>query len=216
MVNHFFSKIKECLKVKSSEVLVSTNCNKIAKFARQCGAKVPFLRSKKYANSKASTTSAVLEVLRKMRERNDYIPNYIAVLLPTNPFLKSKSINLALEKLNKKKRVNSVLSITQIKDHPFNIVEVKKLKFDTIKIKNKKYSQFERTQDWPEAHRVSCVKISKKVFFLKMLKNKSPLFKSKSFDIKSCIGFKIPRLESFDINQNQDFELASHYLKRNS
>ena len=49
-----------------------------------------------------------------------------------------------------------------------------------------------------------------------MLKNKSPLFKSKSFDIKSCIGFKIPRLESFDINQNQDFELASHYLKRNS
>ena len=30
------------LKVKSSEVLVSTNCNKIAKFARQCGAKVLF------------------------------------------------------------------------------------------------------------------------------------------------------------------------------
>ena len=83
-----YYKIKECLKVKSSEVLVSTNCNKIAKFARQCGAKVPFLRSKKYANSKASTTSAVLEVLRKMRERNDYIPNYIAVLPPTNHFLK--------------------------------------------------------------------------------------------------------------------------------
>ena len=92
-----------------------------------------------------------------------------------------------------KKRVNSVLSITQIKDHPFNIVEVnKKLKFDTIKIKNKKYSQFERTQDWPEVYIGSAaLKISKKVFFLKMLKNKSPLFKSKSFDIKSCIGFKI-------------------------
>ena len=161
-----YYKIKECLKVKSSEVLVSTNCNKIAKFARQCGAKVPFLRSKKYANSKASTTSAVLEVLRKMRERNDYIPNYIAVLPPTNPFLKSKSIKLAFEKLNKKKRVNSVLSITQIKDHPFNIVEVnKKLKFDTIKIKIKKYSQFERTQDWPEVYIGSAaLKISKKSF----------------------------------------------------
>ena len=48
-----------------------------------------------------------------------------------------------------------------------------------------------------------------------MIKNKSPLFKSKPFDLKSCIGYKITRLESFDINQKKDFEIASHYIKRN-
>ena len=211
-----YYKIKQCLKIKSAEVFVSTNSDKIAKFAKNCGAKVPFLREKKYATSKASTTSVVLEVLRQMKIRDIKIPNYIGVLPPTNPFLKSESIELALKKITKAKKINSILSITGIKDHPFNVVEVnKKLKFDTLKIKNKKYSQFERTQDWPRVFISSAaLKISKKIFFLKMIKNKSPLLKSKAFDLKSCIGYQVTRLESFDINQKQDFEIASFYIKK--
>ena len=212
-----YYKIKQCLKIKSAEVFVSTNSEKIAKFAENCGVRVPFLREKKYATSKASTTSVVLDVLRQMKIRNIKIPNYIGVFPPTNPFLKSESIKIALNNLIKTKKVNSILSITEIKDHPFNVVEVnKKLKFDTLKIKNKKYSQFERTQDWPKVFISSAaLKISKKNFFFKMIKNKSPLFKSKPFDLKSCIGYQITRLESFDINQKQDFEIASHYIKKN-
>ena len=30
-----YFKIKQCLKIKSAEVIVSTNCNKIAKFAKK-------------------------------------------------------------------------------------------------------------------------------------------------------------------------------------
>ena len=153
--------------IKSAEVFVSTNSKKIAKFAKNCGVRVPFLREKKYATSKASTTSVVLDVLRQMKMRNIKIPNYIGVFPPTNPFLKSESIKIALNNLIKTKKVNSILSITEIKDHPFNVVEVnKKLKFDTLKIKNKKYSQFERTQDWPRVFISSAaLKISKKTFF---------------------------------------------------
>ena len=213
-----YFKIKQCLKIKSAEVIVSTNCNKIAKFAKKCGAKVPFLRKKKYATSIASTTSVILEVLRQMKIKAIKIPDYIGVFPPTNPFLKSNSIELALKKLTKTKNINSITSITQIKDHPFNVVQVnKKLKFDILRINKKKYSQFERTQDWPKVFISSpALKISKKSFFIKMINNKSPLLKSKSIDLKSCIGHKISRLESFDINEEQDFEIASNYIKKNS
>ena len=61
-----FYKIKSCLKVKKATVLVSTESKKIAKFSKKCGAFVPFLRSKKYSTSKASTSSVVLETIRKL------------------------------------------------------------------------------------------------------------------------------------------------------
>ena len=99
-----YYKIKQCLKIKSAEVFVSTNSKKIAKFAKNCGVRVPFLREKKYATSKASTTSVVLDVLRQMKMRNIKIPNYIGVFPPTNPFLKSESIKIALNNLIKTKK----------------------------------------------------------------------------------------------------------------
>ena len=65
--------------------------------------------------------------------------------------------------------MNSILSFTKPDDHPFNFIKLtndKKIKFNIIKYQGKKYSQFERTQDWPEAFVASAaLKISKKNFF---------------------------------------------------
>jgi CMP-N-acetylneuraminic acid synthetase len=212
-----YYKIKECLKIKGITVLVSTDCKKIALFAKNNGAYVPFLRNKKYATSKSSTTAVILETLRQMKKRNLDIPNFIGILPPTNPFLKSSSILKAYKKIKRSKKVNSILTFTKSSDHPFNVINMqKKMKFDVLKINNKKYSQFERTQDWPKVFISSpALKISKKNYFLKMIKNISPLNQNKTFDINSCTGKQISKIESFDINNLEDFQLADYFAKKN-
>ena len=212
-----YYKIKECLKLNNATVLVSTDCKKTAQFAKKQGAYVPFLRNKKYAASKSSTTAVVLETLRQMKKKSLYIPNFIGIFPPTNPFLKYSSIQKAFKKIKRSNKVNSILTFTKSSEHPFNVINVKKkLTFDVLRVNNKRYSQFERTQDWPKVFISSAaLKISKKKYFINMINNYSHLNQNKSFDIKSCTGQQISKIESFDINTLEDFELASYFAKKN-
>ncbi len=212
-----FYKIKSCLKVKKATVLVSTESKKIAKFSKKCGAFVPFLRSKKYSTSRASTSSVVLETIRKLIMLDYKIPEYIAILPATNPFLRTTSIIQAFQKIKKKNTFNSIIGYTESIEHPFTLIDFKnKIKFDLIKLKGKKYSQFERTQDWPKVFVGSAaIKITKLNYFLNRIKNKSPLLQMKSFDMNSCTGIKLNILENFDINNSQDFDLAEFLAKKN-
>lgn len=212
-----FYKIKSCLKIKFATVFVSTNDKKIASFSKNNGAFVPFLRPQIYASSKASTSSVVLDTLRKFIKQKIKLPSYIAVLPPTNPFLKFSIINKAYYYLKKNKKFNSIISYTDAQEHPFNFIALKKnkIKFNIIKYKGKTYSQLERTQDWPKAIiGSSALKITKTKFFLDKIENKSPNYQLKCFDINSSIGIKITNLESFDINHPSDFDLAQYFKKK--
>ena len=52
----------------------------------------------------------------------------------------------------------------------------------------------------------AAIKISKKSFFLKKIKEKSPLIQDKTFDMNSCLGYLISKKEAFDINFPDDFK----------
>ena len=52
--------------------------------------------------------SVVLDVLRNLK--NIFIPDYIGIMPPTNPLLKSSSIINVFKEILKKKSVNSILS----------------------------------------------------------------------------------------------------------
>ena len=204
-------KIKSCMKSNIGKVVVSTDSKKIAKYARKLGAEVPFLRSKKYSSSKASTTSCVLDLLRFYIKKKITIPKYIGIIPATNPFLKSDTIKNAYNKLLRNKKFNSILSITNSSEHPFLIIKNrKKIIFNIIKYENSYYSTFERTQDWPHATVCSAaLKLTKTSYFLKFIKNTSPLINKKTFDMNSCLGIKISNKESFDINNLEDFKIAN-------
>jgi len=211
-------KIKSCINSKVGKVYVSTDSIKIANYAEKLGVSVPFLRPKKYATAKASTMSCVLHLIRYLINNKIKLPNYIAVLPATNPFLKTSSIRNAYKKLIKYKKYNSINSYTNSPIHPFLIVKnQKKIKFNIIKYEGYKYSDFERTQDWPPVNIVvPALKISKISYFLKFLNNHSPLINKKIFDINNCVGYKINNIEAFDINTSEDFIFAKsiyNYIK---
>ena len=208
------SKIKTCKKISNTRVVVSTDSKKIKNIALRTGAEVPFMRKKKYATSKASSISAILEYLRFLKENRRIIPKYLMILPVTNPFLKSESIKKSIKMLNylnKNKKINSILSFTDSTEHPFLYVDLKKknLKFNLFSYKKKKYSTLERTQDWPKSYIGSpALKITRTKFFLRHIKNISPTFNLKTFDIKNSIGVYISRLENYDINNLPDLKFA--------
>lgn len=207
-------KIKTAIKSKIGKVFVSTNCKKIAKISKSLGAEVPFLRPKVYSNSKSSTISCVLHFIRFLRKKKIHLPEYLAVLPVTNPFLKVSSIKSAFYKIQREKKYNSIISYRESSEHPFLFVKKnKKLFFDIIKYEGYKYSDFERTQDWPKAYIASsALKISKIQYFNKYIKNKNPYFNKKTFDYKNCLGLKIKNIESIDINDQFDLNFANKII----
>ena len=209
-------KIKSCIKSKVGRVIVSTNSRKIANYAKKIGAEVPFLRPKEYSTAKASTLSCILHLIRYFKHNRLSIPDYIAILPPTNPFLKISTIKKAYKKILSNNKFNSIVSIVKSSEHPFLIVKnKKKILFNVVKFGGFKYSDFERTQEWPLVEIQSpAIKISKTKFFLRFVRNKSPLINGKTFDIKSCIGYKVTKKEAFDINDKYDFDIANVLVKK--
>ena len=204
-------KIKSCIKSNIGNVVVSTDSKKIAKYASKLGAGVPFLRSKRYSTSKASTMSCVLDLLRFYIKRKIRLPKYIGIIPATNPFLKSNTIKTAYKKLSGNKKFNSILSFTNSPAHPFKIIKIKKkIIFDIIKYEGSYFSDFERSQDYPLAMISSAaLRFTKTSYFLKFIKNTSPFINKKTYDMNSCLGIKINNKESFDINDPEDFKIAN-------
>ena len=192
-------KIKTCLKAKIGEVVVSTNCPKIKKYSEKLGAKCLFLRPKIYSTSRASTISAILHYLRFLKEKNKSIPHSITICPVTNPFLKSININLSYKKFMNSK-FNSLTAVTNPTTHPFSFV---------------KLTDLERTQDWPETFVASAaLRMTRSSYFMRYIYKKSPTFNKKTCDPNSTTFHKISNLESFDINDKFDIQLANFLKKK--
>ena len=208
-------KIKECLKTNLGPVIVSTNSKKIGNYSIKLGAKVPFLRPEKYSTSKSSMISCILNLVLYLKKKSIKYPQYIAVMPPTYPFTKSKSIKKAFKKLRSNKKFNSICSFTNCFDHPFqNVKNKEKLNFNVIKYEGYFLKNFDRTQDYPKAHSASsAIRISKTSYFLKYIKYFSPKITNNVIDFNSCLGFKITKREAFDINNYDDFNIAKFLIK---
>lgn len=97
------------------EVMVSTDSNRYAEIARECGAKVPFLRSEATAGDGAGTWDTVREVLNEYRKLGKEF-DYVTVLQPTSPLRDDVDIVHAFEQL-REGYVNNVVSIVSV-EHP--------------------------------------------------------------------------------------------------
>jgi len=81
------------------EVMVSTDDEEIAEIAIKYGAKVPFLRSSENADDYATTSDVLTEVIDRYLNQNMKF-NYVCCLYPCAPFVSSKTLIKAFEKLN--------------------------------------------------------------------------------------------------------------------
>src|SRR6185437_3473837 len=89
--------------VAASEVVdricVTTDDERIAAVARSAGAEIPFLRPRELATDTSSTLDAIEHALTWLDEHEEYRPDLVLLVQPTEPFVRADEIRGALELL---------------------------------------------------------------------------------------------------------------------
>lgn len=106
-------------------VIISTENQEIAEAAQKWGGEVPFLRPEELAKEGSLVIDAIKYTLGKMESDGNYQIDYVVLLQPTSPLVKTEQIDKAIE-LALAKEADSVVALAPVSniDHPFNIREI--------------------------------------------------------------------------------------------
>lgn len=85
-----------------NRVVVSTDDAEIAAVAKQYGADVPFLRPPEFAQDTTGMDPVLKHAVQWLKDNEGYVPDAIALLLPTCPLRTSKQINEAIDLFTEK------------------------------------------------------------------------------------------------------------------
>ena len=97
-----------------NDVIVSTDCEKIADVSKQYGATVPFLRPKEISQDTSSTNEVINHCLDFFQDQKF---THILLLQPTSPLRTSADIDSAIELLLKK-QANAIYSVCEVDHSP--------------------------------------------------------------------------------------------------
>ena len=100
-----------------NEIIVSTDDEETADFAKKNKVEVPYLRSSKLAQDDSLVIETVLDTLNTFNEFNDIL------LQPTSPMRNANDINNIIA-LHEKNKHHSVVSIREVKENPTLFYEI--------------------------------------------------------------------------------------------
>ena len=196
LIEYTFIEIKKSL-LKESYIL--TDSQKIKNLSKPYKINSNYIRPNELSKDNTSLLSNLIH-FDKWLEKNLIKYDYLLILQPTSPTRSFLDINEVI-KILKKKKPNSLFSINNSAEHPY----------ESIKIKNSKWSytlpkakQFYRRQDFDfESFFINgaIYAIHKKII------------KKKKLIGKKHILYKMPKIRSFDLNDFEDIEIIRKILK---
>jgi len=111
------------LKIKAiNDLILSTDCPKIAKIGKKLGLSVPFLRPKNLSTNNSHINQTIKYCLQRMEKLKKCKYDEILLLQPTSPFREIHDINKCIKILRKNKKIDSVVSVTNVDGfHPLRM-----------------------------------------------------------------------------------------------
>lgn len=187
--------IETSLKVKALDrVIVSTESEEVAAIARKFGAEVPFLRPEELTKDDVPALAVLQHALKELKEKENYIPDYVLLVYPCSPLLKSErieqAINMALERDS-----DSVISGTYDKGHYWIEVEGGYKRLYPIKQVNEQYQ-------------IPLVKENGAIYL-----TKTEILKKQYVADKADVLI-MEKDENIDVNYQEDFERVEEILLR--
>lgn len=106
-----------------SRVIVSTDCGEIARVAVNFGAEVPFIRPRSLAGAESKVVDTIIHAVDWLEKNEKMHVDYTVLLQPTTPVLSSAHIKSAVDILQSRQKVDSVVTVTKVDttSNPYNI-----------------------------------------------------------------------------------------------
>lgn len=129
-------------------IIVDTDSEKTAALARACGAETPFLRPARLATKDADINDAISLLLRRLKEKEKYEPDYFFLLQTTSPLREGKDITACFD-LMQQGGATTVLTVIESNPRFFYIDDNSNL----ILVNRPKKGGFApNTQDWQKGY----------------------------------------------------------------
>lgn len=193
--------IEEARKSKYiNRIVVSTESKEIAEISKKLGAEVPYLRPLQLAQDNSPTIDCIIHMIDWLKDKENYVPDYICLLQCTSPLRTYEDIDGTVQKailLN----MDGAVSICEAEVNPYwtNIFEGDQLKYFIEEGK-----QIIRRQDLPKIYRINGA-----IYVIKT----EILLRDKVLEPSNITGFIMENSKSIDIDDNEDFILASLLMK---
>ena len=176
-------------------IVVSTDNKKIKKNCLKFNKILTFDRRPAISKDDSTTEETVEDVLKTIKLKKNYFPDWIFILEPTSPLRSIRTIIKAKQIIKKNnKKINSLLSIKKISNTPA-ILRNNRLNYIIKRISQRQI----RKVFYEESSTIYCVKYN---FFKKF----------KKIVEKKPYVLLIPKIETIDINDSQDFEIAKKLI----
>lgn len=188
-----------------NRLIISTDSRSYQKLAKKWGADSPFLRPRKLAKDSSYEIDFIKDLLKKLKKKENYVPDIIVRLLATCPFQKSLDIDRVIKKVLFKD-FDSAVIISKSKQHPEKALKIigSKRKYLTTYISNNplRIGSKQNRQDFKSAYVRSNV-IACKKFVIE---------KYNSLTSQNTGFIIIPH--TVDIDDKLDFDFANFILKK--
>ena len=195
--------IESALKSNLSDVIVSTDSNKIKSIAKKFSANVPFIRPSELSSDSSSSIDVAIHALKSMENINSCKYEAIMLLQPTSPFRTSDDINACIELLIKKDDADSVISVVNVgSNHPARMKYI----FDGILV-DPPFCEKKENQNRQE---LEPMYIRNGVIYL----TRSKTINKRSFKGKKCLAYEMPTSRSLNIDTQFDFELCEWLIDK--
>lgn len=183
-------------------VIVDTDDYQIVETAKQFGAETPFIRPSRLAQDNTSTISVVEHTLQWLKKNENYQPDYVLLIQPTEPFVKPEQID-RLFQLILDKRADSGITMVEVPRHfhPYHLRHLREdgtIEFDSPGL----HYQHPNRQSDPKKYAFGNLYWFKTSVFLN----------EKKLEVGKRVGLLIDNLSAHDINTPLDLEIAGHLL----
>ena len=183
-----------------SKTIFSSDSQNYLKIAQKYGSKYNNLRPKSLSNDNSLTISLVRYLL-KLEKKKKLEYDFVLILQPTSPFRKYKDFENAYKLLSKKK-YDTVLTVSEVDEHPLR-----------MKVFNKKnllvnYSKISKESLTPRQKLTKIYIRAGSMYFA----NINNIMKNNSIVGKKVFGLKVKDKYSLNIDSKKDIILAKHYF----
>ena len=180
---------------KEARVFISTDSKKIANFSKKMGVEVPFIRPKSISEDNSTSIEVANHFLEWIKKKK-ILPKYFVLLQPTSPFRTVKTIKECTTELIRNNDCNAIVAMKYQKNNVTALKYLdKKMYLKDIKFKKDIQKVIEPT---------GCYYGIKTIAFLKQ----------QTFFPNKTIPYLINELESIDIDNNFDWQIASHFANK--